>query len=171
MTSRECPLPGSMTVQQARDAYLAENGFSVATYEATSSPVTVLGVTFERPLTEGARWAIRFHDLHHAITGYGTDLAGEAEVSAWEIRRGLSGVSLYVRVIIFSALLLGLVVAPLRTLRALFRGRGHGSLFRPDRSYGDLLALRLDRLRTELSLPSEGLAQGRRAVHRLAPRP
>ena len=160
-----------MTVRQARDAYLEENGFSVATYEARSSPVTVLGLTFERPLTKGARWAIRFHDLHHAMTGYGTDLAGEAEISAWEIRRGLSGVTLYVRAIIFSALLLGFLVAPLRTLRALFRGQGDGSLFRPNRSYDDLMALRLDRLRTELALPPEGLALGPRAVHRLAPRP
>ena len=32
--------------------------------------------------------AVRYHDLHHIITGYDTDIIGEFEIAAWELGSG-----------------------------------------------------------------------------------
>src|SRR3954464_4697912 len=96
----ERPLPGNLTVLEARDQYLRENGFSAELYDAKGSKVNVLGFEVYRPLTADASRGIRRHDLHHVATGYGTDFVGEAEVSAWELGRGLTGLGLYVRLIV-----------------------------------------------------------------------
>ena len=40
------------------------------------------------PNTPSRKRAVRYHDLHHALTGYATDLTGEFEISAWEIGSG-----------------------------------------------------------------------------------
>lgn len=164
------PLPGSMTVLAARDHYLAENGFSAATYDAAGSMVNVFGIDFYRPLTDDARRAIRRHDLHHVATGFGTDLPGESEISAWEVGRGLKGLGLYVRFIVCSAMFLGLLIAPRRVWRAFRAGRaaGGGTLFAVD-DYEGLLALRVDDLRARLGLPAGGLATEPRRLHVHAP--
>lgn len=94
--ARSTPWPAAWTVREARDAYLAENGFTVATYDVPRTPVYILGLRFSVPNTPTHRRAIRWHDLHHVVTGYGTDPVGEAESSAWELRRGLAGLDLYV---------------------------------------------------------------------------
>src|SRR5262245_9878283 len=109
---------GNLSVRAGRDAYLAENGFTLEAYDAKWTPASLLGVTFAVPNTPRHRVAIMWHDLHHVATGYGTDPAGEGEISAWEIRRGLRGLDLYVSTIVISAALLGLAVAPRRTWRA-----------------------------------------------------
>jgi len=35
--------------------------------------------------------AVAIHDIHHMLTGYGTDLQGEVEVAAWEMASGGCG--------------------------------------------------------------------------------
>jgi len=32
--------------------------------------------------------AVKLHDLHHILTGYGTSWTGEAEIAAWELASG-----------------------------------------------------------------------------------
>jgi hypothetical protein len=163
------PWSPELSARSARDAYLAENGFSVETYDAQGSTVTVLGFDFYRPLTPRARWAIRLHDLHHVLTGYGTDLVGEAEVSAWEVRRGTRGLGLYVRGIVFGAFLLGFFVAPRRTFAA-WRGAGRGpSLFTAGLEFESLLSLDVHTLREQLGVPVEGVARIPRQRHPHAP--
>ena len=61
-------------------------------------------------------------------TGYGTDLYGEIEVSAWECRRGLRSLGLYVASLVAGFALLGFLIAPRRTWRAWTRGSGRGIL-------------------------------------------
>lgn len=102
------------------------------------------------------------------VTGYGTDLCGEAEVSAWELRRGLRNLGLYVGSLVVMGTVAGLAIAPRRTLRAFFAsGGGRGSLFTEASSYDDLLALRLGELRARLGVPEGGVATQRRGVHSL----
>ena len=43
------PLPASMRVREARDVYLRENGFSVASYAAPSFTFRVLGIRIRYP--------------------------------------------------------------------------------------------------------------------------
>ncbi len=163
------PLPAELTVRQGRDAYLAENGFTLAGYEAPRTEASLFGIALSVPNTPRHAWAIRLHDLHHVATGYGTDHAGEAEISAWEARRGLRALGLYVGSIVVSGALLGLLLAPRRTLRA-WRASGRArSLFNDDRlSYEALLALSVSELRQRLGLPREGLATAPRGLHELA---
>src|SRR5512134_1498047 len=120
--------PGTWTVREGRDAYLRANGFSVEAYAARWTPARILGIGFRVPNTARHRWAIMLHDLHHVATGYATDLTGEAEVSAWECRAGLAPLGLYTGALVASLALLGLVVAPRRTIRA-WRASRRRSLF------------------------------------------
>src|SRR5580765_3597626 len=112
------PFPASMNVREARDLYLAVNGFSVEAYDSKWTDASFLGIKFRVPNTQRHRVSIMLHDLHHVATGYGTDLAGEGEISLWEARRGLGALGPYVGGIVMSGVLLGLVLAPRRALRA-----------------------------------------------------
>lgn len=163
------PLPASITVLEARDAYLAENGFTLAGYDAPWTKAAIFGVSFAVPNTAAHRWAIMLHDLHHVATGYGTDLAGETEISGWEARRGLAGLNLYVKSIVMAAVALGIVAAPRRLATALSRAGRGATLFDRAVDYESLLRIKLGDLRMRLGVPSEGLA-GPRALHAHAPR-
>jgi len=168
--SLDQPLPASLTVRQGRDAYLAENGFTMQAYDAAWTKASLFGVRFSVPNTRRHRWAIMMHDLHHVATGFGTDLTGEAEISAWELRRGLRRLGLYTGGIVTSLAALGLLVAPRRTIAA-FRAEGIGpSLFALD-DPSELLDLTVGELRQRLGLPQPGLATTPRQLHPDAPRP
>jgi hypothetical protein len=163
------PLAPSNSVRDGRDAYLAENGFTVAAYDAAWVEVSFLGVSIRTPSTRRRRRALKFHDLHHVATGFGTDLAGEMEISAWELRRGLRGLGLYVGSIVAMVAMAGLVFAPCRTLRAWRASSRTGSLFQTEREYETLLAMSVGELRRELGVPTSGLADRPRRLHAGAP--
>jgi len=40
------------------------------------------------PNIPARREAVRYHDVHHVLTGYAMDWAGEAEIGAWEVASG-----------------------------------------------------------------------------------
>ena len=88
--------PSEMSVRMARDIYLGENGFSTDQYDADRVTVNFWGIRFPVPNPQSRKLAVRYHDLHHVITGYGTDPQGESEISAWECRRGMGVFSWYV---------------------------------------------------------------------------
>ena len=165
------PYPAQWSVLAARDAYLAENGFSIEAYDSPFTDAKLAGgIAIKVPNTKKHRWALMLHDLHHALLGYGTDPAGEAEVSAWELRRGLRPVGLYVGSIVASGALFGLLVAPRRTLRA-FRATGpRPSLFHEPLPYEQALTLTLGELRELLGVPRDGLNKSGRGRHAGAPR-
>ena len=165
------PYPAHWTVRQARDAYLAENGFTVEAYERPTTDVKLWKLTFRFPNTPRHRWALKRHDLHHVATGYGTDFRGEYEISAWEARLGLRHLGLYVSSIVVTGALGGVVLCPRRALAAWRAGgRSRASLFTPAHEYDELLELTVGELRERLGLPREGLARERR-LHGHAPEP
>jgi hypothetical protein len=168
--SRSQPLAASLPVQQGRDLYLAENGFTVAEYDHPRTPASIFGLRFSVPNTPKHRWAIMLHDLHHVATGYGTDLAGEGEISAWELRSGLGSLGLYVGSIVLGGALFGFMFAPRRVLQAFLQGGRKPALFdRPDLSYDTLMRMSVAELRAELAIPPNGLAQVPRELHSHAP--
>jgi hypothetical protein len=57
------PFPASWTVRRARDAYLEQNGFTVASYTDPWTDATVFGIPIKVPNTPRHRWAIMLHDL------------------------------------------------------------------------------------------------------------
>ena len=161
-----------MTVEEARDQFLAENGFTLEAYDAPRSPASMLGVNFSVPNTAKHRWAIRLHDLHHVATGFGTDPAGEGEISAWEWRRGgLRGLGLYVGSLLVIGTAMGLALAPLRTWKAFRAATSGPSLFTDGAlDYDALLCLSVGELRATLGLPLRGVASVPRGLHSTAPR-
>ncbi len=165
------PIPSTWSVEQGRDAYLVENGFTAAAYDEPRTEASFLGIRFTVPNTPRHRWAIMLHDLHHVVTGYGTDLVGEGEISAWEARRGLRPLGLYTGSIVVTGALVGFVAAPRRVWRAWRASppRG-GSLFHDSRPYEEITASNVGQLRERLGVPAEGLCTQPRRLHSHAPK-
>jgi hypothetical protein len=162
------PLPPELSVAEGLEAYLEENGFDRALYDSAWTPASLFGIPVPVPNTKKHRFAIMRHDLHHVATGFGTDPVGEAEISAWEARRGFGRIGLYTTGIVSGLVLLGLLLNPRRTVAALESGRGGRNLFGGEVPYETLLSWTVGELRTHLGLPERGLAE-RRALHDKAP--
>jgi hypothetical protein len=150
----------SMNVRDARDLYLAENGFTTDEYEKDWGWLSVLGFRFAIPNSKGRKRGLPLHDLHHVALGYGTDLAGECEVSAWELRAGIKadGFGWFVRYLVFQGAVFGLLIAPRRTLASWRAGRGRRSLYVAPLSYEALMAMTVGELRAHLGVPIGGVA-------------
>jgi len=101
--------------------------------------------------------AVRFHDLHHVLTGYDTNTIGEFEISAWEVAAGCKSFAA-AWALNLSGMFAGVLVAPGRVFRAFKRGRRsrtlYGEVFEP------LLDLTVREARARYVAPDEGrLAQ------------
>ena len=146
-----------MTVREARDQYLAENGFTFEGYDAKWTHASFFGVRFRVPNTDSHRVGIMLHDLHHVATGFGTDLVGEGEISAWEAHRGLAPVGLYVASIVTAGAFMVFCF-----LRAEPCARGEGPATQGRRSFRSLVF-------PESSLPFGMKTSFRRASGNCAP--
>jgi hypothetical protein len=113
-------------------AYFAANGFAEdGGYSARWVVIKVGPLPLAFPNTQARVRAVRFHDLHHVATGFSTDLAGEAEISAWEIAGGCADhyAAWLLNLIAMAA---GLFFAPRAVLRAFIWGRQTRNLYRED---------------------------------------
>ena len=134
------------TVRSGRDRYFADNSLTLDSYAERGFPVYV------------ASWVVRLpnpgllhlHDLHHVVTGYGTGLIGEAEISAYELRAGCR--SLTVHLLCVGAILCALFVAPGRVVRAWRRARGARTLYYSTTPYETLLDMSVAELRRHLNV-------------------
>jgi hypothetical protein len=161
--------PPDQSVREGRDHYLAANGFSMATYrDKTVKADLFFGLKVTIPNTKARQKAIPFHDLHHVVTGYGTDLVGEAEIGAWEIVGGCR--SLIVYWLNGSAVTLGLFLAPLRVLRAFWRARGQRTLYAAPIPYDEVVEMTIGDLRERLGIPREGQADREARLNASAPK-
>jgi len=77
----------------------------------------------------GYRNTLLMHDVHHALTGYGTSFTGEVELAAWELTSGGCGWSPFFWIDRLIALPIGLILLPRRTIAALREGFSHRNLF------------------------------------------
>jgi hypothetical protein len=171
MTTRvlESPYPGDWTVRRALAAYFAENGFSEASYVEAWTPVSFFGLRFAIPNTARHKEALRWHDLHHVATGFGTDLVGEGEISALEVRRGVLKTGLYVAGIIVGVACMGAVLSPLRMAAAFRDAKTVRPLWTLDLRYEDVLEMSVAELRALLRVPPDGVARHARRLHDAAP--
>jgi len=141
-------------VKAGRDRYLAQNDLNLSSYTAKKFPVYF----FRWPIWLPNPGFLPAHDLHHVITGYGTGLVGEAEISAYELRGGCGSPMIFILCI--GAIFFGLFVAPRRIWRAWRDSRGAHNLYRSDIPYESLLEMRVGDLRESLGLPRTGLSAG-----------
>lgn len=117
------------TLGAARADYYRINGFGDDGGDALEwVPLKILGMTLKIPNTDGRRRAVRIHDLHHVVTGFQTDLRGEAEIGAWELASGCLRWPAATILNLF-ALAMGLVLAPHRMVRAWALGRHTRNLY------------------------------------------
>jgi hypothetical protein len=84
------------------------------------------------PNIETRRRYLKYHDLHHLITGYTVGRLGEGEVSAWELGAGSAFVSPTLGVMNLIALSTGLVLQPKRMWLAFRRGCRSRCLYQPN---------------------------------------
>ncbi len=148
------------TLLAARDRYFEENHFGPdGGYGAAWVDFKLGPIPLPFPNTRARVRAVRFHDLHHVLTGYRTDALGEFEISAWELGAGCGG---YVAAwqLNLGGLAAGLFSIPRRTFQAFVRGRHSRSLYR--QTYDDaLLSRRVGEVRAACGLeapPSCGTA-------------
>jgi hypothetical protein len=105
------------------------------------------------PNTDARRRAVKFHDLHHVLTGYATDIIGEFEIAAWEVASGCGRfvVPWHLNLMGVAA---GLLVVPRRTWAAFRRGAVSKSLYRfPDA--GQVEHLEVEVAKRQLAIPSQ----------------
>lgn len=130
------------TLREARVRYFRDNGFGEdGGYGDAWVDFAIGPIPLPFPNTAGRVRAVRYHDLHHVLTGYTTDTRGELDISAWEVGAGC-GRFATAWAINLSGLAAGLVSGPSRTFRAFVRGRRSRSLYREP--FEPLLELRVD---------------------------
>ena len=119
-----------MTLHDELAAFYRRNGFGDV---VGARPLTVRVYTgcmlVPLPNIETRRRFLKYHDLHHLITGYSVGRIGEGEVSAWELGTGSAFVSPTLGVMNLIALSTGLVLEPKRMWRAFRRGCSSRNLY------------------------------------------
>ncbi len=119
----------SPTLREARAEYFQRNGFPPdGGYQESWVKLKLGPVPIAFPNTSARKRAVPYHDLHHVVTGYDTDLLGEAEIGAWEIAsscRGF-GAALYLDLQVMGFVVLA---KPREVFRAFLRGRKTENLY------------------------------------------
>ena len=153
-----------MTLREGLSAHLETGGLPEdGGYDERWVKLRIGPIPFAFPNTQNRRRLVPLHDLHHVVTGYATDLVGEAELAAWEIGSGMrdrTGLRLARRVLGFL-----LPRRPRKLFRAFVHGRNSRNLL--DAEFGDpLLDRTIEDVRRELALdrkPPPATAADRRA--------
>jgi len=150
--------PDAMNVADARLDYFRANGFGDdGGYSKKIDWIALGPLRVPIPNIPARVYALRFHDLHHVLTGYQTDLRGEFEISAWELAAGCRD-AWFAWLINMGGLVAGLLVSPARTLAAFLRGSHSRSLYDLDPASFDDEAL--GPLRRRIA-PTEGALRWR----------
>jgi hypothetical protein len=138
------------TVADALAAFFQANGLpSDGGYSDPVFTVKLGPLPLALPNGRGRRRAVRFHDLHHIITGHRTNFRGEAENAAWELGGGC-GTYLAAWMLALMALGPGLLCWPRRTWQAFVAGRRSGNLYGVDDQ--ELLNSTIGELRHQLGM-------------------
>src|SRR3954463_3447299 len=120
-----------MTLDEELAAFYSKSGFGqVVGTRPLTVPVYTGCMLVPLPNIETRRRFLKYHDLHHLVTGYSVGRIGEGEVSAWELGTGSAFVSPVLGTMNLIALSTGLFVAPGRMWRAFRRGCRSENLYR-----------------------------------------
>ena len=122
----------ALTMGEARKVNFDANGFGeTGGYDDAWVDFKLGPIPMPFPNTKARMEAVRYHDLHHLLTGYDTDIVGEFEISAWEIGAGCKGYGA-AWVLNLGGMAGGLFRAPRRVFTAFVRGRGQRTIYGED---------------------------------------
>lgn len=145
------PYTPEMTLRDARALYFELNNFGADGGYGDRWVKTKIGpIPYWIPNTNGRRQAVRYHDLHHILTGYKTTWRGEFEIGAWEVASGLCRQTAG-RMLDLMSFAAGLSVNPREVYRAFMRGRQSSNLF-PFEWGEELLGRTVGEVRAQLRL-------------------
>lgn len=143
------------TLRAARALYFERYGFGDGGYDAKWVALNSIGpIPVGFPNSAARVRAVKLHDLHHVLTGYAADYAGEAEISAWELGAGC-GRHLAAWLINAGGIGYGIVLSPRAVIRAYARGRRSRSLYERAELDEALLERSVGDVRRELGLAGE----------------
>jgi hypothetical protein len=119
-----------MSLDNELAGFYAVNGFgSVPGARPLTVPVYTGCILVPLPNIETRRRYLKYHDLHHLLTGYSVGRIGEGEVSAWELGTGSMFASPVLGTMNLIALSTGLFLEPKRMWRAFRRGCASRNLY------------------------------------------
>lgn len=118
-----------LTLREARTRYFIDNDFGAqGNYDERWVKISLGPIPFAFPNSAVRVKAVRYHDLHHVVTGYATTLTGEAEISAWELASGC-GSMVAAWILNLLALAIGLMIDRHAVRAAFVRGRHCKNLY------------------------------------------
>jgi len=140
-----------LTLGEARARFFALGGLGAdGGYSSAWVKLKLWRIPIVFPNTRGRRLAVKFHDIHHILTGYPTDWRGEFEIAAWEIATGI-GRHWAGWILDLLGFACGLVVFPRSVYRAFMRGRRSANLYFTE--WDDrILARKVGEMRRQLKL-------------------
>lgn len=141
----------AMTMREARAVYFAANKFGPdGGYSDPWVDFKIGPVPLPFPNSAARVRALRFHDMHHILTGYETTFIGEMEIGAWELAAGCHNepFAWFINLAAMGAFL----ASPRRILRAFVRGLRSQSLYGQDAE--SLLSMTVQDVRAKLQVPS-----------------
>src|SRR5437762_12545726 len=119
-----------MTLQEELAFFYRKSGFGDVVGARPRTVAVYTGcLLVPMPNIETRRRFLKYHDLHHIVTGYSVGRIGEGEVSAWELGSGSASVSPVLGAMNLIALSTGLVLQPGRMWRAFRRGCASRNLY------------------------------------------
>lgn len=117
------------TVRELLQAFYREQNFHDDATQVSWIHVHLGPIRFPFPNPPQRRESIRLHDLTHILLGYDTSWTGEGEIAAWELASGFSRrywIGYFYAPLTFSV---GLMIAPLKTVRAFRQGWGQKNVY------------------------------------------
>ena len=149
-----------LSMAAARQRYFTANGFD-GSYDERWVRLKAGPIPIVFPNAPGRVRAVKLRDLHHIATGYQTTWTGEGEIGAWEIAGGCAHFA-WAWVLNFSAMIIGMVIAPRVIFQAFVRGRHTRNLYGSEGQFNEAI---LSRLRRETSvMPTSTRVRGRYAI-------
>lgn len=144
----------ALTMREARAQYFAANQFGPDGGYSDPWVNFKLGpVPLPFPNSASRVRALRFHDMHHILTGYDTNFVGEIEIAAWELAAGCHNepFAWFINLAGIGAFL----SSPKRVFRAFVRGLRSQSLYGQDAD--SLLSMKVHEVRAKLAVPPSDL--------------
>jgi hypothetical protein len=118
------------TVKEWMSEFYQEKKFSDDAEKARWVFIRLGPLKIPFPNLRQRREAVYLHDLNHLLTGYDTTWTGEGEIAAWELASGFPWKYWIGYVYPPMTFLIGLVVAPIKTLRAFRAGIGKNNIYK-----------------------------------------